>query len=129
MIKVIILIASIVLVLTVLWFTTFIIRISGVSMFPTYQDNEIVFGTRLFFKSKIKIGDVLVFRAPYDKDRLLIKRVANIEIVDTATGKCYYTFFMQGDNTSNSYDSRNFGYIGSSLICAKVLKPRSKRGE
>lgn len=127
MIKV--LIASIVLVLTVLWFTTFIIRISGVSMFPTYQDNEIVFGTRLFFKSKIKIGDVLVFRAPYDKDRLLIKRVTGIKIVDIKGTKKYRTFFMQGDNTSNSYDSRDFGFIGSSLICAKIIKPRDKKGE
>lgn len=57
----------------------FVIRpheVSGQSMFPTYHDKEILLSNLLDVKLKqIKKGDVVVFQAPYEKDKLFIKRV------------------------------------------------------
>ena len=57
----------------------FVIRpheVSGQSMFPTYHDKEILLSNLVAIKiGDIKKGDVVVFNAPYEKDKLYIKRV------------------------------------------------------
>jgi signal peptidase I len=92
-------------------------------MFPTYIDDEIIFSTRLFRKRKIKVGDVIVFKHPYEKGRLLIKRVADLYY--DKKGKLQSIYFL-GDNSSDSYDSRNFGYVLTKDLVSKVLFSRKK---
>jgi signal peptidase I len=92
-------------------------------MFPTYVDGEIIFSTRLFRKHKIKVGDVIVFKHPYVKGRLLIKRVA--DLFYSRDGELLSIYFL-GDNSSDSYDSRNFGYVLTKDLVSKVLFPRKK---
>ncbi len=51
-------------------------QVSGESMFPTFKDKEYIFtnliGLRL---GELKRGEVIVFKAPMDKDKDFIKRV------------------------------------------------------
>lgn len=97
-----------------------VITVCGDSMYPTYCDGEIVFGTRLFRKSKLKRGDVVLFHAPNDRKRIVIKR---IEEVRKGAGVMY----CLGDNPDQSYDSRMYGYIALSNAVCKPIKSR-KRG-
>lgn len=99
-----------------------LVNVSGYSMFPTYKDDEIILSTRIFRKNKIKVGDVMVFKHPYVKGRLLIKRVASIYRVK---GKVQSIYFL-GDNSPDSYDSRNFGFVLEKDLVSKILFPRKK---
>lgn len=100
-----------------------LVNVCGNSMLPTYHDGEIVFSTRIFRKNKIKPGDVMVFRHPTVRDRLLIKRVD--KVFKNNHGEIQSIYFL-GDNAPDSYDSRNFGYVLINDLVSKVIKPRKK---
>lgn len=100
-----------------------LVNVCGSSMFPTYVNDEIILSTRLFRKRKIKVGDVIVFKHPYVKGRLLIKRVA--DLFYSRDGELLSIYFL-GDNSSDSYDSRNFGYVLTKDLVSKVLFSRKK---
>ena len=100
-----------------------LVNVCGNSMLPTYHDGEIVFSTRIFRKNKIKPGDVMVFRHPTVRDRLLIKRVDTV--FKDNHGEIQSIYFL-GDNAPDSYDSRNFGYVLINDLVSKVIKPRKK---
>ena len=65
----------------------------------------------------------MVFKQPYDKERLLIKRVS--EVFKDSKGEVQSIFFL-GDNSPDSYDSRNFGYVLVEDLVSKIIKPRKK---
>lgn len=113
----------ILIVCGVIYYLFPLVNVCGLSMFPTYIDDEIIFSTRLFRKRKIKVGDVIVFKHPYVKGRLLIKRVADLYY--DKKGKLQSIYFL-GDNSSDSYDSRNFGYVLTKDLVSKVLFSRKK---
>lgn len=113
----------ILIVCGVIYYMFPLVNVCGSSMFPTYVDGEIIFSTRLFRKHKIKVGDVIVFKHPYVKGRLLIKRVA--DLFYSRDGELLSIYFL-GDNSSDSYDSRNFGYVLTKDLVSKVLFPRKK---
>lgn len=98
-------------------------KVMGESMFPTYKDGEYILSTRIFNVEKIKLGDVMIFKSPYDKERLLIKRVA--DIYKDKEGKVMSIYFL-GDNSEHSYDGRNFGYVLTNDLVSKVINPRRK---
>ena len=95
------------------------IRICGDSMYPTYFDDEIVVGTRLFKKHDLRVGELILYKSPADENRLVIKRIAEILI----EGKDLY-FYCMGDNRDHSYDSRDYGYISSKNLVCKVINQR-----
>ena len=95
-----------------------IIQVCETSMMPTYKDGEIIVGTRIFKRSSLKIGDVIVFHSP-DSDRLVIKRIADVK----KEGKDIL-FFCMGDNIEKSYDSRSYGYISSETVVCRILNQR-----
>ena len=99
-----------------------LINVIGASMYPTYTNGEIVFGTRLYKKSKLKKGDVIVYRSPAENDRLVIKRISNI-IKDSPNE---YLLYCVGDNHKASYDSRYYGYFSSKNVVCKLLNQRRK---
>lgn len=107
----------IVLAIAVLYYWFPIITVCEFSMLPTYHDKEIILGTRLF-RRKIKVGDIVIYRTPNNRKRIVIKRVAKIE-----DGFMY----CLGDNPSQSYDSRNYGWVSLNDIVCKPIKSR-KRG-
>lgn len=86
--------------------------IHGHSMEPTIKENQTVFVSALpFLLRKPKINDIVAIKHPHD-NKTFIKRIIMIE------NKKY---FVQGDNKSDSIDSRKFGMIGKELIIGKVL--------
>ena len=72
-----------------------LVNVCGNSMFPTYHDGEIILSRRIFRKNKIKPGDVMVFKHPTVKNRLLIKRVS--EVFRDKKGEVQSIYFL-GDN-------------------------------
>lgn len=73
----------------------FVIRpheVSGQSMFPTFKDKELLLSNLLAVKfNSLKKGDVVVFEAPYEKDKLFIKRIIALpgDRVMVANGSVY----------------------------------------
>jgi phage repressor protein C with HTH and peptisase S24 domain len=64
-----------------------------------------------FFRS-IRPGQVYVFRHDGREKIKRVERLANERV------------FFIGDNLSYSSDSRHFGWVPSSSVCAKVIWPR-----
>lgn len=86
-----------------------IFTISGDSLFPFYKDGNKVLTRKIFNKTKITIGDFVVF---YKAEHgLMIKQVNSI--VD---GR----YFVQGTD-AYSIDSRNFGLIDFASLRYKVV--------
>lgn len=104
-------------VLAVLYYLFPIVRIYGVSMYPTYKEGDIIIATRIFRKSKLKVGDVVLYHAPNDRKRVVIKRISEI-------GKRH--MYCLGDNADESYDSRGYGYVPLSRLVCKPVKHREK---
>ena len=65
-----------------------------------------------------------MYRPPYDSDeeRFVIKRLSCIEKDQSGRTKYYFL----GDNSSDSYDSRYYGYVDSSRVVARIVA--KKRG-
>ena len=95
-----------------------LLLVCGNSMYPTYKDGEHLFSLPTSF-NKIKEGDVLIFRTPYDPKRVVIKRVI---MKSTVTKE----LFFLGDNFSESYDSRNYGFVPYKYVLGKVTDQRQK---
>lgn len=95
-----------------------IVIIYGPSMLPTYEAGEIYLSKLVFKKSQLQVGQVYVYKPPYaDKEiKYVIKRLK--EIND------YGDLFFEGDNKSESYDSRNYGYVKPKNVISKVTKVR-----
>lgn len=107
------------------------------SMEPTLKAESYIFGTRII--PSLETGDIIVF---YHDDQLLVKRIAacpgeqvdltqlvymnNIAIpvwedpVITVPGGCY---FVLGDNTDNSIDSRYWEdpFVNRDQIVARLF--------
>lgn len=104
----------------VLYYLFPFVNICGDSMFPTYVDGEIILTTRLFRKSKLKVSDIVLYYAPNDDKRVVIKRVAEID----HNQKVMYCL---GDNADESCDSRNYGYVSlDRLICKPIMQRKQK---
>lgn len=83
------------------------------SMLPTLKPGDIILIDENAYKTeKPKLGDVIVAHHPYRQNFLLVKRIANLESDDT--------YFLVGDNSSVSNDSRSFGSINLTAILGKV---------
>ena len=83
--------------------------IHGNSMSPALKDgDEVTFES--YRKQNIKIGDILVVNHPYSLDKKIVKRVSKVK------GDSLY--FLEGDNSYESSDSRTFGYISKESIIA-----------
>ena len=85
--------------------------ISGDSMNPSMKNGqEIIF--KRYTNQNILIGDILLFKHPFIKNKNLVKRVKNITKSNL--------YFLQGDNPNHSTDSRVFGLIHKKNIIAII---------
>lgn len=120
-------ILSVIIIVGVLYYLFPIIQVVGDSMYPTYCDAEFLIGTRIFYKSKLKKGDVIVYHSP--EGRIVIKRIEKILTDKVMLNKTPFNevgtyFYCVGDNSGCSYDSRNYGYISSKDIVCKIKDQR-----
>jgi inner membrane protease subunit 2 len=115
-------------------------RVSGTSMEPTLHGagggsffTDWVLVSKLMFDpySDVRVGDVVVFTAPNNPDRLLVKRITamphqfsryrspatqQLSLAYVKPGHCW----VQGDNDRVSIDSRQFGPVPLGHILGKA---------
>lgn len=91
------------------------LTVNGRSMYPTLKEGDKLWSVRSYL-CDIQVGDIVVAKPYKCDDRLVIKRVYRID------GMMYY---LLGDNPSESYDSRNYGWVSKKEIVAKVMKSKS----
>ncbi len=87
-----------------------LLRIHGHSMQPVISNGQKVLASSLpFLFSKPKINDIVVFKS---ESKIFVKRIRSVS---------EDKYFLEGDNKSDSLDSREFGLINRKNILAKVL--------
>ncbi len=116
------------------WFVFEPYVIPSGSMIPALQINDHVFVSKWNFGLRIPLtkkwlfkwgvpqkGDVIVFNSITKPGIVLVKRVRGVP-GDTVDGVLLNEdeYFMQGDNTENSLDSRTWGPINSSHFIGKA---------
>ena len=79
-------------------------------MNPTLKDGEIVLVDR---DAKIDVGDIVVAKHPIEQNSEVVKRVARIN------DRGHY--FLIGDNSDDSTDSRHYGAVTREYIKGKVV--------
>ncbi len=92
--------------------------VHGSSMVPTFQSGDYLIVDEITYRfHEPRRGDVIIFRFPQDPSQFFIKRVAGLpgdKINNTVlAGDEYYVL---GDNSGQSYDSRFWGPVKSKFI-------------
>ena len=82
----------------------------GRSMNPTLKDGEVVLVDR---EAEIEVGDIVVAKHPIEQISEVVKRVKSIN------ERGHY--FLIGDNTNDSTDSRHYGAVTREYIKGKVV--------
>lgn len=91
-------------------------------MFPTYIEGENVLVQKGWFFCRYKSEDIVVCRDPRNK-RMLLKRIKKIRNKGNILHK-NSIYFVVGDNTKESTDSREFGWLDKNLLVGKVMYPK-----
>ena len=88
------------------------VTIRGDSMWPTLVDGQEIIGTS-FDGQELKIGQIVVFRHPFDNEVIAVKRIKAVS--DNR-------LFVEGDNPdpTASSDSHNFGMLNLDSVIAVV---------
>lgn len=103
------------------------VRVSGISMLPTLQDEQIIFVNKMaYWKNAPQNGDIVIVREPIDNIQV-VKRIVGtpgtaITIEDNTFILKEDEYYIEGDNRDNSIDSRAYGPIRSERIIGKVIK-------
>lgn len=120
-----ILIPAVCLVATLVLFRVILLfgYVPTASMEPTLKEGSLIIGCRLY--GELKTGDIIVFE---HDGVLLVKRIAaspgeTVEHNGSLLTVPAYSYYMLGDNTENSHDSRYWEdpFISKDQIKAIVL--------
>jgi nickel-type superoxide dismutase maturation protease len=88
-------------------------RVTGASMTPLLEaGDEVLIDPRAYRRRPPRPGDVVVAQHPYRRGLLLVKRVAKVG----ENGHC----LLEGENQSESTDSRSFGSLPPDYILGQV---------
>ena len=128
--KIVLIIVVVIVVLGLLLYLFPVIQVCGNSMSPTYTDGEYIWGRRLYRKSKLKKGDVIIYTCPHD-GQTVIKRIGEIIRLNSGQFKGSdienkLVFYCYGDNPSQSFDSRNYGGVLQNYLICKAITQRTK---
>ena len=89
-------------------------RVTGTSMAPLLQPgDEVLVDPRAYKHATPHAGDIVVSQHPYRADVRLVKRITAI----LQDGRC----LLEGDNPSDSTDSRSFGAVAPQQILGRVI--------
>ena len=89
-------------------------RVTGTSMAPLLQPgDEVLLDPRAYRRAAPQVGDIVVSRHPYRVDVRLVKRITTV----LEDGRC----LLEGDNPSDSTDSRSFGAVAPHQILGRVI--------
>ena len=95
------------------------IRISGNSMYPTFKDGDFLIGRYVTKKHKYHEGNIYIYTTP--QGNTVIKRLKYIE------GN---RLFFLGDNPTDSYDSRHYGWVSKNdvqlIFFRRLIKEEGK---
>ncbi len=83
------------------------LKISGHSMEPTIQNNNIILIKPLNQKTSLRPGDIIAFQHPFKKNLILVKKIQSIQENQIT---------LIGINKNYSTDSRFFGPITNKHI-------------
>lgn len=114
------------------------VTVSGPSMEPTLESGERLLITRSFWQPRpIERGDLVVFRDPGGSGSLMIKRVVSLEGESVSSSLSPYadsaflnhktyvvpknSYYLLGDNLSESMDSRIYGAVEAGDIVGRVV--------
>ena len=90
--------------------------IPSTSMYPTLKPGDLIIIDTWAYKLNMPaINDMVVFSTPDRPAYTMVKRV-------TDASDDNHAFFLQGDNTRASQDSRHFGEIHRSLIQGRAVR-------
>ena len=106
----VLIILGVISIVTILSYLFPVIQVCGVSMFPTFNDGDIILCCRIF---PIRVSDIYVYQPPVGR-KYVIKRLKR-----TIKGKS--ALFFEGDNSNDSFDSRDYGYVSKSSILARYI--------
>lgn len=84
-------------------------KVEGSSMMPQLKAGDLIF---LLKTQKLKVGQIVIAKRPDRQNLLVIKRVKAI----TKNG-----YWLEGDNSLESDDSRIFGEVDKDLILGKLM--------
>lgn len=103
------------------------VRVSGISMLPTLQDEQIIFVNKMaYWKNAPQNGDIVIVREPIDNIQVVKRIVGTPGTAITIEDKTFILkedeYYIEGDNRDNSIDSRAYGPIRSERIVGKVIK-------
>ncbi len=97
--------------------------VHGSSMVPSFQNGDYLIVDEISYQLRQpERGEVIVFRYPKDPSQFFIKRVAGLpgdKINNTTLSSDEY--YVLGDNTTASSDSRFWGPVKSNLIIGRVI--------
>ncbi|XP_053212488.1 mitochondrial inner membrane protease subunit 1-like [Panonychus citri] len=101
--------------------------IDGPSMKPTLNSNDIVLSnqwTPIF--GNVKRSDIVIFRSPMDPKKFHCKRIKGVEGDYVRRGFSSISIpkghvWVEGDNSSHSKDSRDYGPVPIGLIIGVVF--------
>ncbi|ODQ81644.1 hypothetical protein BABINDRAFT_109771 [Babjeviella inositovora NRRL Y-12698] len=122
-----------------------ITQVKGASMVPTFNppegvSNDFVLVHKFNLRHSLKVNDVVLFRSPTNPEQVYVKRIKGLQ-GDTVIAKHPYPkrqvqvprnhIWVEGDNSSLTVDSNNFGPISNGLVigrCEKIIWPVSRWG-
>ena len=89
--------------------------VRGDSMRPTLAPGDhILVNPTAYADTPPEVGDVVVARHPFERERLIVKRVSSVD----AEGRC----FVVGDNPEESTDSHRLAALSPQLILGRVTR-------
>lgn len=84
-------------------------EVCNLSMLPTLRPGDQLL---LLYRARVRPGDVVVLRHPFQHDLLIVKR---------AVARQSGGWWVRGDNPEVTNDSREFGAVPAELVVARAL--------